>query len=85
MLICQPNISQSENIFHPAHRTVLSTHDFTIPKILSKKKISTAERATDSMIFLENEMNRICGISRMTVRSVITRFVTEGLLYKIRE
>ena len=32
----------------------------------------------------ENEMSRIYGVSRMTVRSVILRLVREGLLYRVQ-
>lgn len=38
---------------------------------------------THSCIPSENELSRIYGISRMTVRSVLTRLVDEGLLYRV--
>lgn len=33
----------------------------------------------------ENELSSIYGLSRMTVRSVLTDLVKEGLLYRVRE
>ena len=31
----------------------------------------------------ENELSKECGVSRMTVRNVITKLVQEGLLFRI--
>ncbi len=53
-------------------------------KNIIREKISSEEWPPNSMIPSENELSRIYGISRMTVRSVITQFVTEGLLYRIQ-
>ena len=47
-------------------------------------KISSGEWAPDSMIPSENELSRLYGVSRMTIRSVITQFVNEGVLYRIQ-
>ena len=49
-----------------------------------REKISSGEWAPNTMIPSENELSRIYGISRMTVRNVITQFVTEGMLYRIQ-
>lgn len=53
-------------------------------KNIIREKISTGEWAPNHMIPSENELSRIYGISRMTVRNVITQFVTEGFLYRIQ-
>ena len=49
-----------------------------------RAKISSGEWAPDSMIPSENELGRIYGVSRMTIRNVITQFVNEGILYRIQ-
>ena len=47
-------------------------------------KIISGEWTPDSMIPSENELSRVYGVSRMTIRSVITQFVSEGFLYRIQ-
>jgi GntR family transcriptional regulator len=49
-----------------------------------RAKISSGEWAPDSMIPSENELGRIYGVSRMTIRNLITQFVNEGILYRIQ-
>ncbi|MGI6160912.1 MAG: GntR family transcriptional regulator [Christensenellales bacterium] len=51
---------------------------------LLRTSIQQGEWPPDSMIPSENEMSRIYGVSRMTVRSVITALVKEGLLYRVQ-
>lgn len=48
-----------------------------------REKIHNGEWGTGNPIPSENELSRIYGLSRMTVRSVITQFVSEGLLYRV--
>lgn len=48
-----------------------------------KEKISSGEWAPDSMIPSENKLCEQYGLSRMTVRNVITNFVTQGLMFRI--
>jgi len=47
-----------------------------------RTKIEDEEWPVNSCIPSENELSRIYGISRMTVRSVLTRLVDAGLLYR---
>ncbi len=47
-------------------------------------KIISGEWTPDGMIPSENELSRVYGVSRMTIRSVITQFVSEGFLYRIQ-
>jgi GntR family transcriptional regulator len=49
-----------------------------------RNKIEDEEWPVNSSIPSENEMSRIYGISRMTVRSVLNRLVDEGLLYRVQ-
>ncbi len=53
-------------------------------KSIIREKISSGEWAPNSMIPSENELSQIYGVSRMTVRNVITQFVSEGILYRIQ-
>ncbi|HEX2946887.1 MAG TPA: GntR family transcriptional regulator [Clostridia bacterium] len=48
-----------------------------------REKIHNGEWETNNPIPSENELSKIYGLSRMTVRSVITQFVSEGLLYRV--
>lgn len=48
-----------------------------------RQSIENEEWQANSSIPSENELSRMYGISRMTVRSVITRLVHEGLLYSV--
>ena len=48
-----------------------------------REKIYGREWETNSPIPSENELSKIYGLSRMTVRSVITQFVSDGLLYRV--
>lgn len=48
-----------------------------------KERIENQEWKPDSNIPSENELSKMYGLSRMTVRSVITRLVHEGLLYRV--
>jgi GntR family transcriptional regulator len=48
-----------------------------------KAGIENEEWPFESVIPSENELSKMYGISRMTVRSVITRLVHEGLLYSV--
>ena len=50
---------------------------------LFRTKISTGEWAPGDRIPSENELNRILGVSRMTVRGVLTKLVEEGLLLRV--
>lgn len=52
-------------------------------KSIIREKILSGEWAAGSMIPSENKLCEIYGISRMTVRAVITQFVSQGLLYRI--
>ena len=52
--------------------------------IIIREKISSGEWAPDTMIPSENELSKMYGISRMTVRNVVTQFVSEGYLYRIQ-
>lgn len=53
-------------------------------KTIIREKISSGEWKPDSIIPSENELSRVYGVSRMTIRSVITQFVNEGILYRIQ-
>lgn len=53
-------------------------------KSIIREKISSGEWAPDTMIPSELELSRQYGVSRMTVRNVLTQFVTEGFLYRIQ-
>ncbi len=53
-------------------------------KNIIRDKISSGEWPVNSIIPSENELSKTYGISRMTVRSVITQFVNEGVLYRIQ-
>jgi len=48
-----------------------------------REKIDSKEWTPLNSIPSENELSRIYGLSRMTVRSVITQLVNEGLLYRV--
>ena len=48
------------------------------------EKISSGEWQPNTMIPSENKLSEYYGISRMTVRNVITQFVTEGMLTRIQ-
>lgn len=50
---------------------------------LVRKNLSVGNWPPGYMIPSENELSREYGISRMTVRSVITKLVQEGLLFRI--
>lgn len=50
---------------------------------LMRKKLASNEWKPKQAIPSENELTRLYGVSRMTVRSVITRLVLEGLLVRI--
>lgn len=52
-------------------------------KSIIRAKITSGEWAPNSMIPSENKLSEIYGISRMTVRGVITQFVSQGFLYRI--
>lgn len=52
-------------------------------KNIVREKISSGEWQPNQMIPSENELGKLYGISRMTVRSVISQFVAEGTLYRI--
>lgn len=49
-----------------------------------RNKIESEELSVNSRIPSENELCKIYGISRMTVRSVLGRLVDEGLLYRVQ-
>ncbi|MBE5956240.1 MAG: GntR family transcriptional regulator [Lachnospiraceae bacterium] len=46
--------------------------------------ITSGKYQENEKILSENELSKICNLSRMTVRSVITDLVKEGVLYRIR-
>jgi len=48
-----------------------------------RKQIRDAELSPHEAIPSENELSKIYDLSRMTVRGVITRLVSEGLLYRV--
>lgn len=48
-----------------------------------RNKICSGEWAPGTMIPSENQLGKIYGLSRMTVRNVITRFVEQGVLFRI--
>lgn len=48
-----------------------------------RKKIQDGEWEPDEKIPSENELNRMYGLSRMTVRQVLTNLVDEDLLYRV--
>ncbi len=48
-----------------------------------REKIHIGEWKAGNPIPSENELSKMYGLSRMTVRSVITQFVSEGLLYRV--
>lgn len=47
------------------------------------EKIKSGEWSPSHRIPSENELNRIFGLSRMTVRGVLTKLVNEGLLIRV--
>ena len=49
-----------------------------------REKIRSGEWAPDTMIPSENKLSEMYGVSRMTVRGVITQFVSQGFLYRIQ-
>ena len=49
-----------------------------------RNRLESEESSINSRIPSENELSRIYGISRMTVRSVLNRLVDEGLLYRVQ-
>lgn len=49
-----------------------------------RNKLEGEELPVNSCIPSENELSKIYGISRMTVRSVVNRLVDEGLLYRVQ-
>ena len=49
-----------------------------------RKEITSGAWKPDSLIPSENELGKLYGLSRMTVRSVITTLVKEGLLYRVQ-
>ena len=51
-------------------------------EFIIRNKIEDEEWPVNTCIPSENEFSRIYGISRMTVRSVLTRLVDAGLLYR---
>lgn len=53
-------------------------------KTIIQEKISTSEWAPDTMIPSEIELSKTYGISRSTVRTVLTQFVFENVLYRIQ-
>ena len=48
-----------------------------------RDKLNSGEWAPGSIISSENEMSHAYGVSRMTVRTVVTKLVQEGLLLRI--
>ena len=54
-----------------------------LEKIL-RNKIVDGIWCENEMIPSENELSRMYGLSRMTVRNVITRLVQEGMLYRVQ-
>ena len=48
-----------------------------------KGKIANGDWAPDQRIPSENELNRMFGLSRMTVRGVLTKLVNDGLLLRV--
>jgi GntR family transcriptional regulator len=62
-------------------RSALPLH--TQFETILRNKIEDEEWPINSCIPSENEMSRIYGISRMTVRSVLNRLVDSGLLYRV--
>ena len=46
-------------------------------------RITSGEWAPNQRIPSENELNRIYGLSRMTVRGVLTKLVNDGLLLRV--
>ena len=48
-----------------------------------RERIENEEWKPNNPIPSENELSKIYGLSRMTVRSVITQLVKEGLLYRV--
>ena len=50
---------------------------------LLKKQIENEDLKASLPIPSENELSKEYGLSRMTVRSVLTRLVQEGLLYRV--
>ena len=49
-----------------------------------RTRIMNEEWMPDNAIPSENELSRIYGLSRVTVRAVITQLVKEGLLYRVQ-
>ena len=54
-----------------------------LEEIISKK-LQSGEWAPNAMIPSENELSREFGISRVTVRNVINKFVQDDMLYRIQ-
>lgn len=52
-------------------------------RAIFREKISSGEWSPGSMIPSENKLCEIYGVSRMTVRGVISQFVSQGFLYRI--
>lgn len=52
-------------------------------KAIFQSKINNGEWLPNSMIPSENKLSETYGVSRMTVRNVITQFVSQGYLYRI--
>lgn len=48
-----------------------------------KEKITSGEWSPSQRIPSENELNRLFGLSRMTVRGVLTKLVNDGLLLRV--
>lgn len=48
-----------------------------------KAKIKTGEWSSSQRIPSENELNRLYGLSRMTVRGVLTKLVNDDLLHRV--
>ena len=51
---------------------------------IMRRKISTGVWAPNTRIPSENELCKICGISRMTARNVVSQFVSYGYFYRIQ-
>lgn len=52
-------------------------------KSIFQGKIDSGEWAPDAMIPSENQLSAIYGVSRMTVRGVISEFVFRGCMYRV--
>lgn len=53
-------------------------------RMIIREKISSGEWKPNTMIPSENRLSEVFGVSRMTVRGVITQFVSQGYLYRIQ-